>query len=243
MKLILMADDAVGLSITNYLLDLYPTDIQMIVTTGANEIYRRAEEAGVPVCVFESEEALLAKISEGFDLGVMAWWPKILRSPLLEASRFGFINTHPSFLPYNRGKHSNFWVLVEQAPFGVTIHRVEQEIDAGFIVAQRRIAYDWADTGRTLYHKGQKEVVSLFCEVYPTLRTGNFLSAPQDLNVGSFHYAAEIDKASNIELDRMYQARDLLNMLRARTFEGHPGCWFEDATGRYEIAITIKKLS
>lgn len=242
MRLVLFADNVVGLSIAQYLIKNYPEDLLLIITIQKNQIYDEAEKRGIPVCVFESWNAMASKLPDGFDLGVLAWWPKIIKSPLLEAPLYGFVNTHPSLLPYNRGKHYNFWALVEQAPFGVTLHRVAPEIDGGDIIACREISYDWCDNGGTLYFKAQSAMVKLFCETYPTLRIGQFDSKPQDRNIGSFHHSSEIDQASKINLDGVYRGRDLINLLRARTFEGRPGCWFEEAGHRYEISISIKEI-
>lgn len=243
MKLVLLADSSVGLSITQYLLDTYPEDLSLVVTMQKNEIYCAADKRGIPVCLFDSVDGVMSKMPDQVDLGVLAWWPKILKSPLLETPRYGFVNTHPSLLPYNRGKHYNFWALVEQAPFGVTLHRVDCGVDTGDIVAQKEILYDWCDNGQTLYVKAQAAMVDLFCQTYPKLRSGHFDSQPQNREIGSLHHSSEIDPASKIDLDRLYQGRDLINLLRARTFEGHPGCWFEEAGNRYEISINIRKVS
>lgn len=242
MKILLLADNLVGLSITKYLLDSYPEDLSLVVTTHKNEIYRAVEERGISVYLFDSEDGVLSNLKENTDLGILAWWPKILKNPLLESPRLGFVNTHPSLLPYNRGKHYNFWALVEQAPFGVTLHRVDSGIDTGDIVSQQEIPYDWCDNGETLYLKAQAAMISLFIQTYPSLRTGHFDLTPQNRAIGSFHHSSEIEQASHIDLNGMYCGRDLINLLRARTFEGHPGCWFEEAGNRYEISIKIRKV-
>ena len=242
MRLVLLADNVVGMRIAEYLLKNHLEDLSLVITTQRNEIYFAAEKMGVPVCIFDSAEGVLTKLQDWVDLGMLAWWPKIVKSPLLEAPRHGFVNTHPSLLPYNRGKHYNFWALVEQAPFGVTLHRVDSGIDSGDIIAQAKIHYDWTDNGGSLYAKAQAAMVSLFCQTYPLLRTGNFVAKAQDLKIGSFHHSSEIDFASRISLDATYKGRELLNLLRARTFEGYPGCWFEDAGTRYEISIKIREV-
>lgn len=243
MRLVLLADGAVGEKIARFLIKSYSDDLALIVTTQINNIYREAENKGVHVCVFDSERNVLDRLDGSVDLGVLAWWPKILKSPLLDAPRLGFVNTHPSLLPHNRGKHYNFWALVEQAPFGVTLHRVDSKVDTGDIVAQTTIEYDWCDTGETLYNKAQAALLELFCKTYPVLRTGQFESKPQNAEEGSFHRASELESASKIDLNANYRAGDLFNLLRARTFAGHPGCWFEDAGNRYEISINIRKVN
>jgi methionyl-tRNA formyltransferase len=240
-KLVLLADGFVGANITNFLLETYPEDVALVVTTSINEIYQSVKGKGIPVCIFDSEKNIAEQLDSGVDLGVLAWWPKILKSDLLDLPKLGFVNTHPSLLPHNRGKNYNFWALVEQSPFGVTIHRADSGVDSGDIVAQESITYDWCDTGKTLYKKAQLAMLNLFRKTYPSLRIGRFNSTPQDTQAGSFHYASELEFASKIILDKQYRARDLLNLLRARTFDGHPSCWFEEDGIRYEISVKITK--
>lgn len=242
MKLVLFANDVVGVEITRYLLKYYPNDLSMIVTIDNNKISELAQQNNVSTCIYDSLENVISKFPENVSLGILAWWPKIIKSPLLEMPQQGFINTHPSLLPYNRGKHYNFWALVEQVPFGVTLHRVDSSVDTGAIVAQKAISYDWLDNGESLYIKAQKTMVELFCGAYPELRKGDIMSVSQKTDAGSFHHSSELELASRIDLDKLYPARDLLNLLRARTFEGHPGCWFNDDGARYEISINIKKV-
>jgi methionyl-tRNA formyltransferase len=243
MRLVLLADGAVGERITRFLLKNHPEDLVLIVSMQKNDIYRDAKSSGIPVCIFESEKKLLERLDGVIDLGVLAWWPLILNDQLLNAPLNGFINMHPSLLPYNRGKNYNFWALVEQTPFGVTLHSVDSGIDTGNIIVQKTIEYDWTDTGGTLYTKAQKSTVNLFSEIYPVLRMGRYDSKPQDSQAGSFHYASELEEASRIDLDSNYKARNLLNLLRARTFKGHPGCWFIEDGRRYEISVTIKRIA
>jgi len=247
MRLLLMADGAVGAAIASFLMKRHSDDLILIITTEINDIYHEAYAKGIPVCLFDSEKKVLDRlygdIDIDIDIGVLAWWPKILKPPLLDVPRLGFVNTHPSLLPHNRGKHYNFWAIVEQAPFGVTLHCVDSGVDTGNIITQSNIDYDWCDNGETLYNKAQAEMVKLFCKTYPLLRTGLYETKQQDASAGSFHRAAELESASKIDLDGNYRARDLLNLLRARTFEGHPGCWFEEAGKRYEISINIRKVN
>jgi methionyl-tRNA formyltransferase len=241
LKVLLMADKTVGARIANFLIENYPADLALVVTTEINEIYLEATNKQIPVCIFDSEANVLDRLGGDIDLGILAWWPKIIKSTLIDEPRLGFLNTHPSLLPFNRGKHYNFWAIVEQVPFGVTLHFVDSGIDTGNIVAQSKIDYDWSDNGETLYYKAQVAMVELFCKIYPKIRTGKIESIPQNPDKGSFHLGSELDSACKINLDEYYRGRDLLNLLRARTFEGHPGCWFEEDDIRYEVSIKIKK--
>lgn len=244
MKLLLMADHHVGLEITRWLIETFHDDLAYVVTTEENDIFAMVNDAGIPCLVYQSADHVFDRLNRSqnlFDLGILAWWPKLLRQPLLGITKKGFINTHPSFLPYNRGKHYNFWALVEQVPFGVSLHYVDESVDSGDVVAQNRIPYGWEDNGATLYTKACQGMVTLFKAAYPEIRQGAITPKKQDLNQGSFHLSKELEPASVIHLDKEYRARDLLNLIRARTFPGHPACCFSEDGIEYEVRVDIKR--
>ena len=246
-NIILFANDFVGLECINYLVINHNEDIEAIVV---QEKFSERNEAflnslNIKTFLFEkSEESEIIEFIKGneIDLIILSWWPKIITRELISSSKLGAINFHPSLLPFNRGKHYNFWNIVEDVDFGVTIHFVDEKIDTGDILFQRKIDKTWEDTGKTLYVKAQKEIIQLFTENYKKIRTGNFKRVKQNLNEGSFHFARELESASLINLDKNYLAKELLNLLRARTFPPHPGCYFLHENEKYEIQIKIKKI-
>ncbi len=175
------------------------------------------------------------------DLLILAWWPYIIKEILIDLPRIGVLNFHPSFLPYNRGKHYNFWSIIEDSPFGVSLHFVNKTIDTGAIAFQDRILTTWEDTGKTLYDKAQTSILELFKKNFRTIKQGEIPRHQQDLMEGSFHLGKELEPASEIILDNKYTARQLLNLLRARTFHPHPGCFFTENGETFEVRIDIKK--
>lgn len=240
-----MADGSVGAECVEWLIEHHRADLGLVVTTNENKISTAAQAANVPTAFFEGSAQLFALVRQrelSFDLGLLLWWPHIIKAPLIGLPKHGFINTHPSLLPFNRGKHYNFWAIVEQAPFGVTLHKVEDGIDTGPIVAQSELPYGWEDTGETLYLRAGAAMVRLLKDTYPHLLTGRLTPASQDLTMGSFHRASELEAASWIALDEPTTPRDLLNRLRARTFPGKPGCRFADGGRTYEITVSIKEV-
>lgn len=241
-KTLLMADGKVGLRIASNLIENFPQDIAALITTTENEISEYARKAGIQTTRYVSEGALLEWLGPmDIDIGLLAWWPHLVSNQLLERARRGFVNTHPSLLPFNRGKHYNFWAIVEEVPFGVSLHSVTPGVDDGPIIAQTPIAYDWVDTGGTLYEKAQKEMINLVQETWPKLRIGQVSSVKQNLEAGSFHFASELEGASALDLDNTMKVRTLLNLLRARSFPGYPACSFQEGNQEYEIRVQITR--
>lgn len=240
MRNIFFVDNVVGYEIAQWVISAYPEDIaSFCVVSRESPICQLAEENSINLLLYSDIVALEPKDLPVFDYGFLVWWPRIVPKRVLEAARYGVINTHPSYLPHNRGKHYNFWAIVEEVPFGVSLHFVNEAIDCGDILARRCIPVSWEDTGSSLYYKAQKKIIELFIDEYPLVREHRIVRIPQNQSDGSFHYAHEIDKVSKIELDNKYTARELLNLLRGRTFFPYPACSFDDNGKSFEIRISI----
>ena len=74
------------------------------------------------------------------DIICVACFSKRIPRDILDIPRFGCLNVHPSLLPANRGPEPIFWTFHEgSAQTGVTIHLIDEGLDAGAIVAQEVI--------------------------------------------------------------------------------------------------------
>ena len=107
MKLLLMCASQVGDGIAEWLLENHTEDVGAVVTISESAVSSAARAMNIPSVVFASEQQLrseLAKLAP-FDLGILAWWPKLISPAVMALANGGFINTHPSLLPHNRGQH------------------------------------------------------------------------------------------------------------------------------------------
>ena len=194
---------------------------------------------------FHDELGTIAQYADGGgrpDLGLLAWWPDIIKSPLLDWPRRGWINMHPSYLPFNRGKHPNFWCLADGTPCGVSLHVAIPAVDAGDILARSKLPVSWTDTGETVYRRSVELMLELFAGSIEDIVADRVERIRQSPSDGTFHRATEIDIASKVDLERHYRARDLLNIIRARMFRPHPTAYFVDEGKRYSVEVTIKEL-
>lgn len=75
------------------------------------------------------------------DLIVTLHFDQILAPATLALAPLRGVNLHPSLLPLHRGPVPAFWTLAEDpASAGVSLHRLAARIDAGEVLAQRRVA-------------------------------------------------------------------------------------------------------
>ena len=97
---------------------------------------------------------------------------RILRREILKLGRW-VINLHLSLLPKYGGMDSIFWALYHrEREIGVTIHKVEEKLDAGEIIAQEKIPVDERDNEQTLYFKALRKGRELILEVLKKLEKG-----------------------------------------------------------------------
>jgi methionyl-tRNA formyltransferase len=175
--------------------------------------------------------------------GILAWWPSIIKGRLLELPASGWLNLHPSFLPFNRGRHPNFWCLASDTPCGVSIHLADPGVDSGPIVVRRRVETTWEDTGGSVYVRSRDAIVQLFEEHIDRILDGGLELVAQDPMEGSFHRSPDMDDASEIDLDAPTTARALLNVIRARTFPPYPAARFREGGHTYAVRVEIEKVA
>lgn len=124
--------------------------------------------------------------TEGWDWLVSFGYRHIIRREVLDLFPERIINLHISLLPWNRGADPNLWSFIEDTPKGVTIHLVDEGLDTGPILAQRRVDWQPGDTLATSYARLTASIESLFRELWPQLRSGGVQARPQPSG-GSAH--------------------------------------------------------
>lgn len=159
------------------------------------------------------------------DIGLSVLFGYLLAPEFLTLFPRGVVNLHPALLPHNRGPYPNVWSIVDGTPSGVTLHYVDDGIDTGDVIAQCNVPVEPVDTGETLYRKLEQASVALFKEAWPKLKAGLIQRRPQPRGRGTCRRCSDVEAIDAIDPDRAYVARDLINVLRARTFPPYPGAY------------------
>ena len=113
-----------------------------------------AEEYSIPFYVAAHNsshaESLIKKYA--INLGVIAG-ARILHSSIISAIKYGILNFHPGLLPDVRGLDSILWSIYNDFPIGVTAHFIEEKIDSGKMIIQKKISIDFDDSLISIYKK------------------------------------------------------------------------------------------
>jgi len=151
--------------------------------------------------------------SLGFDLGIVVAYGKILPKEILAIPRLGFINVHASLLPKYRGAAPIQWALLKgEEETGVTIFKLTELLDAGPILAQKKLKIEEDDNAETLTRKLFALGGELLLESLPKLEKGEAEFIPQ--NEAEVTFAPSLTKESG-EIDWHKSALEIHNRVRA----------------------------
>lgn len=103
-----------------------------------------ADFLGIPyhVGLHNSEQTIQYVKDFKIDVGVILG-ARILSRDLIDAFRIGIINLHPGLIPDNRGLDNLKYAILKMVPQGVTVHLIDERVDAGQIISKEIIdVYD-----------------------------------------------------------------------------------------------------
>ncbi len=184
----------------------------------------RAQALGLPV--FQPERVSRPEAVERLrawnpDLIVVAAYGQILKPQVLQLPRYGCLNVHASLLPRWRGAAPVAYAIWHgDQETGVTIMLMDEGLDTGPILAQRREPIHPDDTAGTLGQRLAHLGADLLVETIPPYLAGEIQPRPQDESQAT--YAPRL-KREDGRLDFTRPAAELARQVRA--FDPWPGTY------------------
>ena len=233
MRIVLFADNYIGLKVIEYLKSNNENIVGIFVhPPNCQNYYSEIKEASglapeqIQSVGKEWSDELVRKLkSMNPDIILVVFWNYILQKKVFEIPNQGCVNFHMSFLPYNKGKKPNVWPIIDGTPAGISIHYIDEGIDSGAVISQQKIEVELTDTAKTLYEKMIDAFPNLFEETWPKLKTGS-IEIKKSLEAGTFHLDKEFKELDQIDLEKKMYPLELINLLRARTYPPHPSAYF-----------------
>jgi methionyl-tRNA formyltransferase len=88
----------------------------------------------------------------------------IIKRPLIDAARIGIINKHAACLPSCKGMFPYFWAKLKGEPLGVSFHVVNEKIDDGRVLLQKRYCPSFPESRHSML-RFYKDVFSAYSEL------------------------------------------------------------------------------
>lgn len=248
MKYAFAGDRKISCNILKFLIEKGHSPSALFVSAG-----KRASHSQELIDMVDLPEALIFKGSEfrteenmsmlkslGVDYVFGIHFPYIIPSDLLEIPKYGFLNLHPAYLPFNKGWNTPSWAIYDGTPFGATLHLMTEKLDEGDIISQAKLAVEPYDTANTLYKRALALEENVFKEAFESLVDFSFERTPQTES-GTSYSKKDLKNIQEIDLEKEVQVETLINKLRALTTSELADAAYYTKDGKeYSVQITIQ---
>lgn len=161
----------------------------------------------------KNPEAQNQLIAQHADVLVNVAYGLLLPKPVLEATKFGCVNIHPSLLPRWRGAAPiQRAIMAGDAETGVTIMQMDVGLDTGGIYKQVKLPITNTDTTASIMEQTAVLGAQLLLEVLHEIETGTATITPQDDTQST--YAKKIHK-EEAQINWQLSASEIERMIRA----------------------------
>ncbi len=164
-----------------------------------------AESLGIPVKIITTPNSKkFREYLSGLDLDlIINQSQNIIKKDLLEIPKIGMLNRHNALLPKNRGRLTPFWVAYHgDEETGVSIHFVEEGIDSGDIVVQKKYKVDPKDSFNSIVRKNYQIASGAMIEAIDLLDSGFRDFMPNDDAEATYNTTPTLKEAWNYRLKR-----------------------------------------
>ena len=130
------------------------------------------------------------------DLIISFGYRRIIPKKILSKRRTPIVNLHLSYLPFNRGAHPIYWSFREKTPLGVTIHEIDEGIDTGKIIFQKKINFkiNKKTNFKDVYYFMFDELENLFIKKFEKIYQQKYTPKLNNIKKGTFHKKNQLKK-------------------------------------------------
>ena len=173
-----------------------------------------------------------------FSLG----YRKKIDPAVLKYAKLGSFNLHKSLLPLHSGANPIFWTILNNTPAGHTIHKMNDKIDAGEIILQKKVRYYLSFDARGLYEKVEKEQIKDFFKFIT--RPNFYLKRPKKnkFNKKNYHFIENFKKFKKVNFFSQKKYWNTISLLRALTFQPFSNIIFKINRKLFSVSIKIKVI-
>lgn len=158
---------------------------------------------------------------EEADVFISVMYDSLVSEQYIEREGRRCYNFHPGILPQYRGSGAFSWALINNdKTCGVTLHKLEVDIDSGPIIAIKEYAIEPWDTAKTLFDKGMLAIYDLFKRFLPSIIAGDHILVPQQTDKVRIYYRKDLIKE-----------KDVTRYVRAFTYEGKESAYYLNRAG------------
>ncbi|NCQ55970.1 MAG: hypothetical protein GW748_07215 [Alphaproteobacteria bacterium] len=244
MKNLIFVSKATGLECLKFHLKHFQEDENFIVVSNPDKkiIINYLKRNKVDCCELDDFSYDILK-GKHFDWLLNLWGGYIFKKDILSIVK-NSLNIHPSYLPYGRGRDPVVWAIRDSSPAGVTLHEINEEIDAGSIWHQEKISYQFPIKGEALYQNVINACIQTFKEQWPNIRELKYNKKPQKPLKSQIRKRKDLLEDQIIKYELLTEnQRELLVRIIAHDFGEAYSSILEINGNQYQINLNCKKIT
>ena len=154
---------------------------------------------------------------------IFSYYDFLIPSKIIKSLKIGGINFHPSYLPYNKGRHSAFWGIINNTEFGASSHWINDKFDAGDIFMQKKLKTKKFENAKKIYNGQINLLKKIIHQTIDLVCKNVFLRKKQNKKIKDYHFEKDIHKIVNRKLSSKISNIDFINLVRATIFNDKTG--------------------
>lgn len=184
------------------------------------------------IAVKNDSEQLIEKYDLIFSLHCKQLFPAEL------VKKVRCVNVHPGYNPYNRGWFPQVFSILNQLPFGATIHEIDEQLDHGAIIAQKKVVGEIWETSLDIYNKILQAEIELLEEYLPAILNNSYQTiAPKE--EGNLNLKKDFNALCKLDLNETLTMGEAIDRLRALTHGEYKNAWFAHPETGEKIYVSI----
>ncbi|MFA6432452.1 MAG: methionyl-tRNA formyltransferase [Candidatus Paceibacterota bacterium] len=173
------------------------------------------------------------------DLFIVASYGKIIPEAILEMPNHKTLNVHPSLLPLYRGPSPLPSSMLDDAKeTGVTIMRIDKEVDHGPVLAQKKVAIAEWPTYEEFEERMAREGGQLLAATIPEWVAGKLKEQEQDHSKATF--TKKVKKEDGLII---LGADNYINFRKIQAYHEWPQAYFFRESGGRKFRVKVTKAS
>jgi len=174
------------------------------------------------------------------DLIISMSYDQIFKERILKFFKNKIINCHAGLLPSYRGRNILNWVLINgEKNFGITVHKVNNFIDRGDVLCQKKFKIKKKDNYKTILKKSYLECPKILFKTIKKIQTNEVKSIPQkNIKIKPSYFRKR--KVGDENLNLKLNSDKIYNFVRALV---PPGPSAKIFTEKNEIKINKVSIS
>jgi methionyl-tRNA formyltransferase len=148
------------------------------------------------------------------DLIIVCGYKFIIPREIFSIPKRGTINIHPSMLPRYRGQHVINWAIINgEKETGVTLHFMDDTLDTGDIILQKKVPIQIEDTAKELHNRIYMEACVLLRQLLVDVRHGKLLIGKKQISEDATFFKPRKPQDGLIDWNK--SSVEIYNLIRA----------------------------